>query len=134
AFLYGIGELGRRLGREWSADRPAPDWKIVHFFGYDNTFYHAILYPVLYSLAYPDWEPDIEYHLNEFALLDGAKFSTGRDHAIWGKELLERTTADAVRYYLALTRGEEERTDFRLEMFDRTVAGTLVGGWQRWLQ
>jgi methionyl-tRNA synthetase len=132
-FLHGIGELGRRLGKNWSADRPSDDWKIIHFFGYDNSFYHTILYPILYRLAYPEWTPDIEYNVNEFLLLDGQKFSTSRRHAIWGKEILSPDSVDAVRYYLALTRSERERTDFRLDDFVRANDETLVGVWQHWL-
>ncbi|WP_338426267.1 class I tRNA ligase family protein [Sphingopyxis kveilinensis] len=132
-FLHGIAELGRRHGRDWSADAPQRDWKIVHFFGYDNSFYHTILYPVLYALAHPDWACDIEYNVNEFYLLGGEKFSTSRRHAIWGKDILSPETVDAVRYYLALTRGETERTNFELESCQAAISRTLVGQWQSWL-
>lgn len=132
-FLHGIERLGADLGERWSREAPSSDWKIVHFFGYDNSFYHSILYPVLYRLAFPDWNPDIDYHPNEFYLLEGQKFSTSRRHAIWGKEILTPDTVDAVRYYLSRTRPESERTDFRRADFDREVAGTLVGQWQGWL-
>lgn len=132
-FLHGIAELGRRLGRDWAADRPQADWKIVHFFGYDNSFYHTILFPILYKLAYPGWQPDIEYNVNEFLLLDGQKFSTSRRHAIWGKEILTPKTADAVRYYLASTRSETQRTDFNWTAFEQTIAEVLIGRWQAWL-
>jgi methionyl-tRNA synthetase len=42
-FLHGIEALGGRLGRDWQAVTPEQDWKLVHFFGYDNSFYHAVL-------------------------------------------------------------------------------------------
>jgi methionyl-tRNA synthetase len=132
-FLHGIAELGKRLGADWRADDPQQDWKIVHFFGYDNSFYHAILYPVLYRLAFPGWTPDIDYHLNEFLLLDGAKFSTSRRHAIWGKQILNAGTVDAVRYYLSRIRSEGRRTNFELSGYEAAVRDTLIGGWQRWL-
>ena len=132
-FLHGIERLGAELGERWSREEPSRDWKIVHFFGYDNSFYHSILYPVLYQLAYPEWDPDIDYHVNEFYLLEGQKFSTSRRHAIWGKEILTPDTVDAVRYYLSRTRPEGERTDFRRAEFDRACADTLVGRWQDWL-
>jgi methionyl-tRNA synthetase len=132
-FLHGIAALGERLGQDWYAGKPQPDWKIVHFFGFDNSFYHAILYPVLYRLAYPDWNPDIDYQLNEFYLLDGEKFSTSRRHAVWGKEILEQYGVDEVRYYLSATRPEKRRTNFRRADFDTAVRETLVGHWQLWL-
>ncbi|PTU66051.1 methionine--tRNA ligase [Chromobacterium sp. Panama] len=132
-FLYGIAELGGRLGKPWQADRPQPDWKIVHFFGYDNSYYHSILYPALYRMAFPDWQCDIDYNENEFYLLDGLKFSTSRRHAVWGKDILSPDSVDAVRYYLARTRGEQERTNFTLEDFHACVERTLLGQWQVWL-
>ncbi|WP_055589247.1 class I tRNA ligase family protein [Streptacidiphilus griseoplanus] len=132
-FLYGIQTLGRRLGRDWSADRPRQDWKIVHFFGYDNSFYHAVLYPALYRLAFPQWNPDIDYHPNEFYLLDGEKFSTSRRHAVWGKEILSPESVDAVRYHLSLTRPEGRRTNFSRGAYDASLRDTLIGRWQAWL-
>jgi methionyl-tRNA synthetase len=132
-FLHGIERLGAELGEGWSNQEPSRDWKIVHFFGFDNSFYHSILYPVLYRLAFPEWNPDVDYHVNEFYLLEGQKFSTSRRHAIWGKEILTPDTVDSVRYYLSRTRPEGERTDFRRADFDRECADTLVGRWEQWL-
>lgn len=133
-FLYDIEQLGKKVGRSWSADAPQQDWKIVHFFGYDNSFYHSILYPALYHLAYPEWQPDIDYHYNEFYLLDGKKFSTSRRHAVWGKEILTPQSVDAVRFYLCLTRPEQERTNFQLSEWEDEVRNTLIGQWQSWMQ
>jgi methionyl-tRNA synthetase len=132
-FIYGIEALGRRLGTGWRADAPEDDWKIVHFLGYDNTFYHSILSPALYKIASPEWTPDIDYNVNEFYLLDGDKFSTSRRHAIWGKDILGPDTVDGIRFYLALTRPEVSRTNFTLADYERVVAQTLTGTWQRWL-
>ncbi|KLL12158.1 MULTISPECIES: class I tRNA ligase family protein [Protofrankia] len=132
-FLHGIQRLGERLGRDWTAARPADDWKVVHFFGYDNSFYHAILYPVLYRLALPGWTPDIDYHVNEFLLYDGLKFSTSRRHAVWGKQILDADSVDAVRYFLARNRPEVERTNFTLDAYEHTLTATLIGTWQAWL-
>ncbi|MEU3771930.1 class I tRNA ligase family protein [Streptomyces sp. NPDC032472] len=133
-FLHGIQALGRRIGRPWQAAAPADDWKIVHFFGYDNSFYHSVLYPALYKLAHPGWKADIDYHVNEFYLLEGAKFSTSRRHAIWGKDILTPDSVDAVRYFLARTRPEGRRTNFETAAFGRLLDEELIGTWQRWLQ
>jgi methionyl-tRNA synthetase len=132
-FLHGIQSLGARVGEEWRAADPRRDWKIVHFFGYDNSFYHGVLYPVLYELAYPDWAPDIDYHVNEFYTLEGSKFSTSRRHAIWGKEILTPDSVDAVRYFLSRTRPEGRRTDFTRAAYESALDDTLIGTWQHWL-
>ena len=125
-FLYGIEALGQRLGRDWAAQAPRDAWKFVHFFGYDNSFYHTILYPALYRAAFPGWNPDIDYNFNEFYLLDGQKFSTSRQHAVWGKDVLSVETVDAVRFHLALTRGEVARADFSLAALRETVERRLA--------
>jgi methionyl-tRNA synthetase len=133
-FLYGIEQLGKQLNQPWKANNPDNSWKIVHFFGYDNSFYHSILYPVFYHLSYPNWQPDIDYHYNEFYLLDSKKFSTSRRHAIWGKEMLTPESVDAVRYYLCLTRPEQERTNFQVDAYKAELRHTLINEWQSWLQ
>lgn len=132
-FIYGIESLGRTLGEDWRADAPADDWKIVHFLGYDNTFYHSLLGPALYKIANPEWTPDVDYNVNEFYLLDGDKFSTSRRHAIWGKEILGPDTVDGIRFYLALTRPETHRTNFTMTEYEKVVSETLTGTWERWL-
>lgn len=132
-FIYGIESLGRKLGTGWLASAPEDDWKIVHFLGYDNTFYHSILGPALYHLASPGWTPDVDYNVNEFYLLDGDKFSTSRGHAIWGKDILGPETVDGIRYYLALTRPETRRTNFTIAEYEAVARDRLAGTWQRWL-
>ncbi|WP_405617228.1 class I tRNA ligase family protein [Streptomyces sp. NBC_00076] len=132
-FLHGIQALGSRLGENWQAAEPNQDWKIVHFFGYDNSFYHSVLYPALYRLAFPGWTPDIDYHVNEFYLLEGSKFSTSRRHAVWGKDILSPDSVDSVRYFLAATRPEGTRTNFQRVAYESALTDTLIGTWQNWL-
>ena len=120
-FIYGIETLGRKLGKDWQVADPQDDWKIVHFLGYDNTFYHSIFSPALYKIASPGWTPDIDYNVNEFYLLDGDKFSTSRRHVIWGKDILTPDNVDAIRFYLSLTRPETRRTNFTLEGYEAVV-------------
>ena len=70
-FIYGIEALGRKLGQDWRADAPQDDWKIVHFLGYDNTLLPLAALPGAVQDREPGWTPDIDYHVNEFYLLDG---------------------------------------------------------------
>ncbi|MDX8441390.1 class I tRNA ligase family protein [Mesorhizobium australafricanum] len=133
SFLYNIQALARSLGRDWNAARPSNDWQIVHFFGFDNSFYHALLYPALYCEVFSHWTPRIRYHVNEFYLLDGQKFSTSRGHAVWGKDVLDPKTVDVVRLHLALTRPEGQRTNFTLDALRRTGNEIFQGIWLNWL-
>lgn len=133
-FLYGVEALGRRHGEQWDAEAPQAEWKIVHFLGYDNSFYHAIFVPAMYKLAHPDWTPDIDYHVNEFYELDFDKFSTSRRHAVWGKDVLGPDSVDAIRFHLSRTRPEGRRTNFTVPEYEASLHGTLIGTWQRWLE
>ncbi|MBT1158586.1 class I tRNA ligase family protein [Aminobacter anthyllidis] len=132
-FLYNIQALATSLGRDWNAALPSNDWQIVHFFGFDNSFYHALLYPALYAEVFSHWTPRIRYHVNEFYLLDGQKFSTSRGHGVWGKEVLGPKTVDVVRLHLGLTRPEGERTNFTLDALRRTENEVFQGIWLNWL-
>ncbi|MGY3685047.1 class I tRNA ligase family protein [Streptomyces sp. TE33382] len=133
SILHGIEAVGRDLGRSWKADEPEQDWKIVHFLGSDGSFFHPMFVPALYRLAHPDWTPDIDYHINEFYLLDDSKFSTSRRHVIWGKDILSPRTVDAIRFYLALTRPEGRTTNFERGAYETYIRQTLIGTWQGWL-
>jgi methionyl-tRNA synthetase len=123
----GLGYL-REVGRRFdptaeSADELVGGWaelgQMWHFFGIDNAFYFAVLFPALFAAAgLPDG------HLgglvvNEFYRLEGAKFSTSRNHAIWAHELLAREDPGTVRLYLCWDRPDPVESDFTEEAYRR---------------
>ncbi|GAB4569605.1 MAG: hypothetical protein Tsb0020_23850 [Haliangiales bacterium] len=113
---------------------PAPETTaLVQFFGFDNGFYYALVYPLLHQLAGLPYALPEALVCNEFYLLDGHKFSTSRGHAIWVHELLEREPADHVRLYLAHTRPERARASFTVGDYRDFVARELRGQWCAWL-
>ncbi len=59
--------------------------------------------------------------MNEFYRLDGKKFSTSRQHAIWGREMVAEVPADAMRFYLAWSAPEVEGTNFTRREFDEAT-------------
>jgi methionyl-tRNA synthetase len=127
-------ELGERRG--WPAearDVLAGDLEVVNFFGFDNSFFYAMLVPALLMAYRPDGRPPSTFVTNEFYRLDGLKFSTSRNHATWVIEILARVPADLVRFYLCLTRPEHEETSFTESELRETVKREL-GLWQSWLQ
>ena len=96
----------------WQRFWKSTDVEIVKFLGFDNTFFYSLFFSAIFQA----W--DREIHLpqallaNEFYRLDGLKFSTSRNHAIWGRELLRDQNVDLVRFYLAYTGPETEQTSF----------------------
>jgi methionyl-tRNA synthetase len=123
--------VGERGGWErfWKED----DVEIVKFFGFDNGYFYGLLFPAL-LLAY-DPEIRLPHGLmtNEFYRLDDYKFSTSRNHAIWGRELLRTQNPDLVRFYLAYSGPEIEQTSFRLVEYKETVKREILQPWAGWL-
>ena len=89
--------------------------KYVQFFGYDNIFYHLVLIPGL--LIAKDLKQLLadQIEINEFLQLDGLKFSTSRNHAIWAQEFLPKTNISALRSYLLQQRPSKEQKNFTLD-------------------
>lgn len=119
-------------GKSWRDHWCGGDTEIVQFHGFDNSFYLAAMLPAVLSA----YDPSIRLPasvVNEFYRLEGAKFSTSRRHAVWGRELLARYPSDVVRFHLACDRPELTRTNFTLPALRETVERELAGLWQPWL-
>ncbi|MFD6417775.1 class I tRNA ligase family protein [Streptomyces sp. NPDC060194] len=122
----GEGEPSR-----WERQWADPETRIVNFIGFDCSFSHAVLWPAL-LLAEGSATLPAQVVTNEFYRLEGEKFSTSRDHAIWGGDFLRQVSGDALRFHLALTGPEREQTNFAAKEFAATVQDVLVGGVETW--
>ncbi len=121
-------------GEDWPAFWKAPDAQVVQCFGFDNSFYYAAFLPALFKAFDPDIHLPVAFVVNEFYQLDGKKFSTSRQHAVWVNELLDGVPADVVRFYLSWVAPETETSNFSLLDFVATADRELAGGWQPWLR
>jgi methionyl-tRNA synthetase len=99
----------------------------VQFFGFDNGYFHALLFPAIFFAFDRRLQPPKTFVMNEFYRLDGSKFSTSRNHAIWGQQILGRFTADVIRFYLAFDGPEREQSSFNLGRFEQTISEELGG-------
>lgn len=117
----------------WRSPWHDGDAQIIHCFGFDNSFFYALFLPALLVAHDPATVLPRALISNEFLLLDGEKFSTSRSHAVWARDLIAASCADAVRLYLAWNRPETEPTTFTRADYDRFTAGELVGRWDGWL-
>lgn len=118
----------------------AADWRaawnassVVQFFGFDNGYFHAILFPALMMAYDAGLRLPSAFVTNEFLELDREKFSKSRAHAIWAESMLGRVPGDVVRFALAYHRPEAERTSFTWDGLRRLVDEELAGRWQGWL-
>ncbi|MFI5801298.1 methionine--tRNA ligase [Streptomyces sp. NPDC051561] len=117
--------------QEWQRLWSDPATRIINFLGFDCSFSHAVLWPAL-LMAHGGLTLPAQVVINEFYRLEGEKFSTSRDHAIWGGEFLRQVSADAVRFHLCLTGPERQQTNFSAKEFASTVETVLVQGVETW--
>jgi len=111
----------------------SPEAEIVQFFGFDNSFYYAILLPALYLAYDRELRLPTAFVTNEFYRLDGEKFSTSRDHRILGRTMAEAVPRDVMRFFLAYSCPEREETNFTVADFEETVERELRRDLQAWL-
>lgn len=110
--------------RYWSDDA-----EIIQFFGFDNSYWQTVIHPTLFMGA--GWPVADHFVVNEFYLLDGVKFSSSKNHAVWGADLLDRVPADVLRYHVSVTAPEDVQTNFTLAEFAARVNAELAGDAQR---
>lgn len=127
----GDGEDWQGLGGERAWGPAAAD--LVQFFGFDNGYFHALLFPAVFNAYDPQIPLPTALVTNEMYRYEGSKFSTSRNHAMWGDELLAEVPADVARFYLAWDRPETEQSNFRHASFQHMVQSELIEGWQDWL-
>lgn len=88
-----------------------------HFLGIDNAFYFTVLFPALFAAAGMEhgWLGGLV--VNEFYRLDGQKFSTSRNHAVWAHEFLAGEDPALARLFLTWDRPDHYESDFTRAAF-----------------
>lgn len=106
----------------WTGDR-----KLVHFIGKDNIVFHAVIFPILLKnhggLILPDNVPAYEF-LN----LEGDKFSTSRNWAVWLHEYTEAypDKMDELKYVLTAIAPETKDAEFTWKEYQTRVNSELA--------
>lgn len=120
--------------KQWASDKNK-DWKdywtgdrkLVHFIGKDNIVFHAIIFPILLKahegLILPDNVPAYEF-LN----LEGDKFSTSRNWAVWLHEYIEAypEKIDELKYVLTSIAPETKDSEFTWKEYQTRVNSELA--------
>ncbi|TPQ18612.1 class I tRNA ligase family protein [Streptomyces sporangiiformans] len=91
--------------------------ELWHFLGIDNAFYYTIAIPAVFAAAGVPAGTLGGLVVNEFYRLEGLKFSTSRNHAIWANELLAAEDPGLVRLFLCYDRPDRYGSDFTLDAF-----------------
>lgn len=113
---------------DWTSVWKNHDWEIEQFFGYDNGYFHTVLFPAIYMAFDEEIRLPTRFQTNEFLRLREDKFSTSRNHAIWMDEYVEPddyVARDSLRVYLASIRPEARQTSFVECDFRQYLTGGL---------
>ena len=106
----------------WTGDR-----KLVHFIGKDNIVFHAVIFPILLKdhgdLILPDNVPAYEF-LN----LEGDKFSTSRNWAVWLHEYIASYPGkeDELKYVLTSIAPETKDSEFTWKEYQTRINSELA--------
>lgn len=110
----------------WRAEHGA---ELVYFHGFDNVYFWGMVDLVLLMAHGERYVlPDTNI-CNEFYELENEKFSTSRNHVIWSTDLVAQVPRDLVRFYLALTCPENQRTNFSRDALEKVTSQRLVQPW-----
>ena len=127
-----IGYLS--ASKEWAQSSGRPEaWKefweedsrTYYFMGKDNIPFHTVIWPSM-LMAYAGLNLPYDVPANEYLNLEGFKFSTSRNWAIWLPEYLKSYEPDPLRYVLAAGMPETGDSDFSWEEYIRRNNDELV--------
>ena len=111
-------------GRSWRDYWTDPNTRGYYFIGKDNIPFHTIVWPGM-LVGYSDdgslgqLNLPVNVPANEFLSLEGQKFSTSQNWAVWAPDYLERYDPDPLRYYLSANMPEFGDADFSWREFYR---------------
>jgi methionyl-tRNA synthetase len=143
-----IGYLSASI--EWAALSGDPDawqrWWLdpesrhYYFMGKDNIVFHTIIWPSMllgygpYGAAGRGLGLPHEVVSSEFLTMEGEKFSSSRGVVIYVRDVLDRYSADSLRYYLTAAGPEAQDTNFTWAEFVRRNNDELVATWGNLVQ
>lgn len=117
-------ETGGRWESFWLKDEENITAYYVH--GKDNVPFHTLIWPAILlgvgGLHLPDKVISCEY-----MTLEGQKFSTSRNWAIWVPDIASRYDPDSIRYFLIANGPEKRDADFSWREFIYSHNGELLG-------
>ena len=126
-YLSAAMEWAHRTGsnEKWQDFWKDPATKSYYFIGKDNIPFHTIIWPAM-LMGYGDLNLPFDVPANEFLSLEGQKFSTSDNWAVWLPDYLERYDPDPLRYLLSINMPESSDADFSWSEFVRRNNEELV--------
>ncbi|MGL5956010.1 MAG: methionine--tRNA ligase [Brevinema sp.] len=112
-------EWADRIGQPdlWKEYWQNPDTKMIHFIGKDNIPFHAVIWPAILMGQNSNWILPYNIPANEYLTLEGEKFSTSLNWAVWVHDIVKDFPIDSIRYALAANAPESKDADFTWASF-----------------
>jgi methionyl-tRNA synthetase len=101
------------------------DVRSFYFIGKDNIPFHTIIWPAM-LLGYGGLSLPYDVPANEYLTIEGSKFSSSRNWAVWLPDYLSRYDPDPLRYLLSINMPEAGDADFSWREFLRRNNNELV--------
>ncbi|MFF4953023.1 class I tRNA ligase family protein [Streptomyces chattanoogensis] len=133
ASMYCTAHAQRELGEEpaandalWLSEQSI---ELVYFLGFDNVYFWGMTHLALLLAHQGRYITPAAIVSNEFYELENEKFSTSKGHVVWGRDLVAEVPRDLVRFYLALTAPEHQRTNFSRAALEKITNERLTVPW-----
>ncbi|MBD0379917.1 methionine--tRNA ligase [Paenibacillus sedimenti] len=127
-YLSASKQWAKQSGESWEKFWIKEGVKAYYIHGKDNVPFHTLIWPAILlgigNLHLPD-----QIVSGEFLTLEGRKFSTSRNWAVWVPYILDRYEPDSVRYFLIANGPENRDTDFSWREFIYSHNGELLGAY-----
>lgn len=125
-YISATKEWALENGKNWE-DYWTGDTKLVHFIGKDNIVFHAIIFPILLK-EHGDYILPDNVPAYEFLNLEGDKFSTSRNWAVWLHEFMAEnpTKTDELKYTLTCIAPESKDSEFTWKEYQARVNNELA--------
>lgn len=125
-YISATKDWAAKEGKNWE-DYWKGESKLVHFIGKDNIVFHAIIFPILLK-EYGGFNLPDNVPASEFLNLEGDKFSTSRNWAVWLHEYLERhpNKIDELKYTLTSIAPESKDSEFTWDEYQAKVNNELA--------
>lgn len=127
-YLSASKQWAAQTGGSWESfwSDEEKDLTAYYVHGKDNIPFHTLIWPAILlgvgGLHLPDRVISCEY-----MTLEGKKFSTSRNWAVWVPDILNKYQPDSIRYFLIANGPERRDTDFSWREFIHSHNGELLG-------
>jgi methionyl-tRNA synthetase len=119
---------GRGDDELWRAEHAA---EVIYFIGFDNVYFWGLTHLALLMAHEGRYVLPDAIITNEFYELESEKLSTSLGHVLYTKDLLTEVPRDLIRFYLALSCPENQRTNFSRAALDKVLRQRLVDPWNQ---